>query len=374
MNHPVHDVLVVPRARMRIRARWLAPLAGLLLGACITTYEDAPLFGNVELQRPEFAVVQTISLGDATVSEAQRPMLELYNGVLLKLQQAVVERDLAAVEDLLASYERANLPPALLGQLQGYRAIAQAMAFQRHAAASATLKLVAPGGEGLANAAAVELAAPPAIGDPLRFEFALPAPASPVRLGGRDDDDPVGFAVAMTIEDLYVDGGTRKNSNQEFVWIPATIELQRDVVLRLPIALDLPPLDAVQRTVSIRVDLMPGYIVAGGVRAPLQRTSVAAISFTQWPRGHEAIAKNPLVNLREAIRLGDAAHFAHVFLAASFTKGADREVALALLIDQVRLGSQAQAMVAMATLRALTGMTESVGDREAWLAWWQMRQ
>ena len=178
----------------------------------------------------------------------------------------------------------------------------------------------------------------------------------------------------MTIEDLYVDGGTRKNSNQEFVWIPATIELQRGVVLRLPIALDLPPLDAVQRTVSIRVDLMPGYIVAGGVRAPLQRTSVAAISFTQWPRGHEAIAKNPLVNLREAIRLGDAAHFAHVFLAASFTKGADREVALALLIDQVRLGSQAQAMVAMATLRALTGMTESVGDREAWLAWWQMRQ
>ena len=73
MNHPVHDVLVVPRARMRIRARWFAPLAGLLLGACITTYEDAPLFGNVELQRPEFAVVQTISLGDATVSEAQRP-------------------------------------------------------------------------------------------------------------------------------------------------------------------------------------------------------------------------------------------------------------------------------------------------------------
>jgi hypothetical protein len=364
----------MPRARIGIRARWLAPMAGLLLGACVTTYEDTPLFGNVNLQRPEFAVLQTIPLGDASASEAERPMLELYNSVLKRLQQAVEERDLPAVEGLLSSYERANLPPALLGQLQGYRSIAHAMAFQRHAAAASTLKLVAPGGEAVADAPAVELAAPPPIGDPVRFEFALPAPQKPVRLGGREDEDPVGFAVAMTIEDLYVDGGTRKNTNQEFVWIPQTIELKGGVTLRLPIVLDLPALDAVQRTVHIRIDLMPGYIQAGGGRAPLQRTSVAATSFTQWPKGHKAIAKNPLANLREAIRLGDAAHFAHVFLAASFTTGAERDVALALLIDQVRLGSQAQAMVAMATLRSLTGMTESVGDREAWLAWWQLRR
>jgi hypothetical protein len=107
---------------------------------------------------------------------------------------------------------------------------------------------------------------------------------------------------------------------------------------------------------------------------PVQRTGIASTTLTQWPAGHAAIAAAPLVTLREALRLGDPAHFAHVFVAASFVGTEDREAATALLIEQVRYGRQDQALVAMAALQVLTGASQPAGDREAWLAWWQARR
>ena len=82
----------------------------------------------------------------------------------------------------------------------------------------------------------------------------------------------------------------------------------------------------------------------------------------------------PRPHVEQAIRLGDEGHFQHVFLAALFCTGPDRETAIGLLVDQVRLGTQAQSIVAMAALRAVTGVKHSVADREGWLAWWQLRQ
>lgn len=346
---------------------------GLLLGSCVTTYEDAPLVAS-DLETPELAVSQTIPLGNPPNSEAQRPVFELYNGVLRRLEQAVAERDLDEVQRLLDGYERTNLPDWVRDRLRGYRAISHGLAFQRHAAQASTLQLVAAGGDGVAAAPAVTLAAPPPIGEPLRLEFALPAAAAATRLGGATDDDPIGFGVALTVEDLYIDGGTGSQKRQSFVWVPATFDLAGSVVLRLPIGLELPAGDSVQRSVHVRVDLMPGYVQTAGWRAPVQRTTLTAASFTQWPRGYESIAKAPLPTLREAIRLGDEGHFQHVFLAALFSAGADRETAIGLLVDQVRLGTQAQAIVAMAALRTVTGVKQSVVDREGWLAWWQLRQ
>lgn len=358
----------------RPRARSGAVVLGLslLLGSCVTTYEDAPLVAS-DLDTPALAVSQTIPLGNPPASEAQRPMFELYNGVLRRLEQAVKERDLDEVLRLLDGYERTNLPDWVRDRLHGYRAISHGLAFQRHAAAASSLQLVAAGGDGV-EAPAVALAAPPPLGEPLRLEFTLPAAVAPIRLGGGDDDDPIGFGVALTVEDLYVDGGAGLQKRQSFVWVPATFELAGSVVLRLPIGLDLPAGDAVQRSVHVRVDLMPGYVQTAGLRAPVQRTTLTGASFTQWPRGHESIAKAPLVTLREAIRLGDEGHFQHVFLAALFCTGPDRDVAIGLLVDQIRLGTPAQSIVAMAALRAVTGVRQSVADREAWLAWWQLRQ
>jgi len=348
-----------------------------LLGACVTTYEDAPLFEN-QLDRPEFAVAQTIPLG-TPATEDQRAMLELYDGVLRRLHEAAAERDLDGMLAVLDSYERDKLPPIIRDRLAGYRSLAHGLAFQKHAFRNASLQVVA-GQNGAAPAApsppgtATTEAKKPALGEPLRIELALPASGEPVRLGGRDDDDPIGFQIAITVEDSYVDGGSREQKDHAIHWLPATIDLSGSAVLRLPIALDIPAGDAVQRTVHLRIDLMPGYITAARRRAPVQRTTVAALSLTQWPAGHEVIVEKPLATLREALRLGDAAHFRHVYLGAVFTTGADRETALGLLIDRVRLGSQPQAMVAMAALRAITDTNLTIGDREAWLVWWQMRR
>lgn len=358
--------------RQRCRSGCVVLGLGLLLGSCVTTYEDVPLVAT-GLETPALAVSQTIPLGTPPTSEAQRPMFELYNGVLRRLEQAVAERDLDEVVRLLDSYERTNLPDWVRARLGGYRAISHGLAFQRHAATTSTLQLVAAGGDGVV-APAVVLAATPAIGEPLRLEFALPASPVSTRLGSSDDADPIGFFVAVSVEDVYVDGGTGLQKRQSFVWVPATVELAGDVVLRLPIGLELPAGDAVQRSVHVRIDLLPGYVQTAGVRAPVQRTTLTAASFTQWPRGYESIAKAPLVTLREAIRLGDEGHFQHVFLAALFCSGPDRDVAIGLLVDQVRLGTQAQSIVAMAALRAVTGVKHSVADREGWLAWWQLRQ
>ncbi|MFY9341403.1 MAG: hypothetical protein WAT39_02860, partial [Planctomycetota bacterium] len=68
------------------------------------------------------------------------------------------------------------------------------------------------------------------------------------------------------------------------------------------------------------------------------------------------------------------ANYARAWLAAQATRGADTEAAAALLIEQVRLGRADEAQVAMAALRTITGIDFVVGDRDAWLAWWQSRR
>ena len=158
------------------------------------------------------------------------------------------------------------------------------------------------------------------------------------------------------------------------MWLPAALTLAGNQELRLPVGIDADAGGSVQRTVHLRVDLMPGYVMVEGVRAPVQRTGIGACTLTQWPRGYEALLAAPLQALERALRTFDQPRFATVFLAAALTRGEDREKAMALLIEPVRFARADQAQVAMSALRAISGQVHAVGDREAWLAWWQTRR
>lgn len=379
--------------RRRFRNGAGLALVALLASACITVVEEAPLVGD-QLELPPFAVAQTIPLGKPSQSEGERQLIQLYDGILRRMQEAADDRQVDVLFDLLNSYQKPGLPDWLANRLKGYRALAHGLRFLEHAVSRAELRLVPATVEGAADGAgaAIETAATatpegmstrmphlPPIGDPLQLEFMLPPMVTPIRLGGHDDSDPVTFAIAITYEDLYVHGGSKNPQAQGFESLPREFVLQAGEPLRLPIRFAIPTDGAVRRTVHVRVDILPGYVrvenartgdgSSGEVRAPIERRTLAASSWQQFPAGHRPIAERPLATLREAIRLGDSKHFPHVLLGALFTTGPDRQEAIALLIDQVRFANEALAMVATAALREITEADIPIGDREAWLRW-----
>ncbi|MCR9247061.1 MAG: hypothetical protein NXI31_18675 [bacterium] len=346
-----------------------------LLSSCVTVYEDAPLLED-NLEIPEFAVSQTIPLGKPPVSQEEVALMQLYDGILRRMQEAVDDRDVAVLFNLLDSYQKPGLPEWLSDRLAGYRAVGHGLQFLEHAAASATLKLVpaAVADGDVAADAAAGTAPPPTIGAPLRVEFALPPMMRPIHLGGAGDDDPIAFVLAITYEDTYVDGNRKSHRRHEPEVLPAAVELVGDQPLVLPFELTVEAGEAVRRVVHFRIDILHGFVRDGEVRAPIRRRALAALSVTQWPAGYEPIAAKPLATLREALRLGDRQHFPHVFLAGMFAKGPDRQAAITRLIDEIRYAPESRAMVAMATLREMTGANVPKGDREAWLAWWNTRR
>ena len=293
-------------------------------------------------------------------------MAQFYASVLRQLNEATKDGDLPQLEALLASYERVDLPPAVQDRIRGYRGIARGLRFCREAAQRATIELVTP--EAGAEAPPAE-GGVPALGAPLRLEMRLPAGSVPVLLGGRDDADPIGFLVAITVDDSFVEGSTQSSQSHNFSWQTSAFELAAGAVLRLPIEIDLAGVTAVRREVHVRVDLMPGYVRVAGERAPVSQTAIAARTLTQWPVGYGAVAAAPLTELKAALGAFGPKTFARAWLAAAATKGPDREVAIDLLLEQVRLGRADQAQVAMAALRGITGIQFLVGDRDAWLAW-----
>ena len=338
--------------------------AGLVLAACVTTVEEAPTIE--EAQAIPLAVPVSIPFPESELSPDERVLYDFYGSIFERMQGAVSDRDGAQLDELLAQYDRPDLPERLRTALDAYAAVSLGLHFQQHAVAETSVTLE-PSPEVPAGDA-------PTVGATLMFQLELPPGPKAARLGGRDDDDPTGFAIAVTIDDTFVDGSTRSSTAQDFAWLPEGLLLAGDELLRVPIAVDVPAGEAVQRSVHVRVDLMPGYVEIDGQRAPVRRTAIGACSITQWPEGCQEVAEAPLAALKEAIRIGDAAHFADVYMGAVFTRGEEREQALALLIDQVRFGRPEQAVVAMTALRAATGEPLPSADRDAWLAWWQARR
>ncbi|MFM1873893.1 MAG: hypothetical protein RL398_3315 [Planctomycetota bacterium] len=346
--------------RLRSAARGAALAAALLGAACVTTYEEAPLF-ETDLRRPDFAVTQTIPFGETPASPEEQLLLELYAGVFTRLEEAVAEGNADTIDSLLGAYDRGALPDWVVARFDGYRALADGIRFVRHATERSTLEVAAPA---------------PALGEerPLEFLFTLPPAAEPAELGARDDDDPCGFLVALTVEDAFVDGTSRRYSSQDFLWPPTRHRLAGTAALTLPVRVDIPAAGAVARTVHLRVDLLPGYVTLGGERAAVKLTTLAAVSHTQWPAERADVLADPLAALAAGLREGGLAGARKVWLAAQSARGEAQTAAWALLVEQVRTARPDAAQLAMAALKASTGAGILVGDRDGWLAWWQSRQ
>jgi len=366
--------------------------AGLLLAGCVTTVEPVGLFrknvdatdlggGHGPIATP--IAIPIPSSGD----EGERLLVEFYNGILQRLQTATEDGDIAMIDSLVAAYDKPDLPPQLKEHLRGYHGIARGLEFQRRVRNAAKLQLRGDDDEAGARRNTAErepsnrppsdrppIDRPPILGEPLRLQMRLPASDVPVQLGGSQADDPVGFSVVITIDDEYADGGSRSTENPHVVWLPATFDLAGDAVLTLPIDVDVPAGDAVRRTVGVRVDLMPGYVRYGDVRAPVHMVALGSGEWVQWPKGYEVLAKTPLRALRTALQAFTPNNFASAYLAAMLVPDAQRADANALLIDQVRFGKVDQVQVATAALARTNPNGPRVGDRDAWLSWWQRQR
>ncbi|MCK5942651.1 MAG: hypothetical protein KAI24_11815, partial [Planctomycetes bacterium] len=296
-----------------------------------------------------------------------RVLVEFYSGILRRLQDAADEGDVALLDGLVDSYDRPNVPEAFRQHLEGYRAIARGIGFQHHVSQNATLRLRGDGPDGAEPQT-------PVLGQPLQLELVLPPMATPVRLGALGERDPIGFSVSVTIDDEFVDGSSRLSRSREFLWLPQPVELAGDDALTLPVDVGADAGDAVRRSVLVRIDLMPGYVTFGDVRAPVQRVTAGASSYTQWPKGHEILRAQPMAGLRAALKDFTPKNYASAYLSAVLVPARQRDEACALLIDQVRFGRADQAQVAMAALQEIAGVKIAVGDRDGWLAWWQSRQ
>jgi len=370
--------------RRRWRAPWRVTVA-VLLAACVTTVEEAPLQA---LGAPAPADVVppslTIPFGESVSGPQQRLVDEFYRSALRPLQEAATSLDPATgrhdvdqLAMLLARFDRADIPPGVRERVAGYRRIERGLRFcEGHAARAARLELLAPAPGSDGKAVPLEQGAV-ALGLPLQFELRLPAPADAVSLGGVDDDEPAGFLVHVTIDDAYVEGSVRSASSSAVIRLPAAFMLATGSELRLPVAVDEPVEDAVRRSVVVRVSLLPGYVRVGDEAVPVPQTLLAEAKVTQWPAGYGAVQKAPLAELKAALRVFEPRTFPRVWLAAVAAAGApaaEREAAVALLLEPVRFGRADQAQVAMAALSQLTGEQLLVGDRDAWLAWSQTRR
>jgi len=356
-----------PAATTRVRSRRALLAAAMLssLAACVTTYE--PVDPETDVENLSFAQPVAIPLPELGGGNS-RVLVEFYSGILRRLQDAADEGDVALLDSLVDSYDRPNVPDAFREHLEGYRAIARGIAFTHHVQHKGTLRLT-----GKVPAGADEPKTPD-LGQPLRLELEVPAMPTPVTLGALGERDPIGFAVAVSIDDEYVDGSSRRTETKEFLWLPKSFELSGTRLLQLPIEIGAEVGDAVRRSVLVRVDLMPGYVTFEDVRAPVQRVTAGAVSYTQWPKGHEILAAQPLAGLREALKDFSPTNFASAYLSALLVPSAQRREACTLLIDQVRFGRADQAQVAMAALHQIAGVRIAVGDRDGWLAWWQSKQ
>jgi hypothetical protein len=350
----------------------------------VTTYTPIDLVN----QASEMPVSQPIAIAiPVAQGGSDRLLLEFYSGILRRLQDAADDGDVALLDSLVASYDKPNIPASVSQHLAGYRAIGRGIRFRQHALRKAVLELRLPDAStpdaskpdelrpDAAMVGGAKLIAAPnvsALGKDLQLRLRLPAMAKVVTLGGRNDLNPIRFTVSVTVEDEYADGSFRSLHTDGAVWLPERFELVGDNELLLPIDVGAALDDAVRRNVTVRID-MRGHVEIDDVRAPVKSTSIAAGSYIQWPVGYDVIAKQPMAALKLALGAFQSKNFASVYLAALKIPEAHQHEACELLIDQVRFGRADQAQVAMAALQNVTGLSIAVGDRDAWLDWWQAR-
>lgn len=349
------------RPRTRTSAGLVAFCAAL--AACVTT---------TDVDDPE-AKAEPVVVTDVGAPEGSDPALvEFYRSILLQIGEAHRERDYERMRTLVDAYLVDVAPDWATERLVGFRQLSYGLQFELHAAESAVLaQVVMPSDSVPADALPADT-----VGAPLDFELRLAAPEDGEwRLGAKDDADPVAFRVTVLIRERFLDGSARTVEDAEVVRLERSIDLATEPLV-LPVRFDLGSSSCVRREVELFAELLPGYVQHGDSRAPVRQTRLAKARATQWPKGHEALRKEPLAALRRAMERGDREQFLRVRVAAEFAGKADLPTVERLLMDWVRLGTPEQARIAMAALHDLdrTGSSPKVGDRDAWLSWWESRR
>lgn len=350
-----------------------ASFAALLVTAgCVTTYEPVPLLGSSTVPA---IPVESLVVPIATGTRADSAVEALYGRILQQLQEASRNQppdlpDLVQLEALLERYDRSGLPPRVEASMAGFRGIAAGLRVAERLRAAAEIVWLGPAGR-LEPSQPASVAP---IGVPIQVELRIPPIGMPIAFGGRADAEPARFLVGIEVEDSYVSGARNRWSNQDLVDLPNTLELLGEARLVVPVGIAMPGGDSVRRRLRVTFEQLPGFVRQDGARIPVRRTLLAAAELTQFPRGADEVAKAPLEHLRRA--LGDflPATFPRAFVAAMFVRDPEREPAIDLLVDTVRLGRAEQALVAMVCLREIDANGPPVGDRDGWLAWWQGRR
>ena len=352
-----------PRSSTGLRAF----VGTLLLSSCVTTYDDEDPVANAVPM-----VVATTVAPDG----ADPALAEFYGSVMAQLQEAHQGRDFARMRLLVDTYLVDYAPEWAVPRLVGFRDLSYGLQFESHAASNATLVQAASSAPEATESAPTDTPlAADSIGAPLEFELRIASPPDgPWRLGGEAEADPIAFRVTLVIQERFLDGSTRRIEDAEVVRLGATVELGTEPLV-LPVRIDLGPSLCARRDVDITAELMPGYVQNGDARAPVRFTRLCQSKATQWPKGHESVRKAPLAALRKAMEPGERDRFLQARLAAEFAPPADRPAVADLLMQWVRLGTPQQALVAMATLASIDPSAKApLGDRDAWLLWWESRR
>lgn len=349
-DHDVGPNLSGP-CRRRLRP-WL--LACLLPGCVVVEERPAP-------SAPLVAAPIAIPFAVGDVGSGPRPHDLYYESVISQMQRAWLDHDREHLARLLDAHERKDAPGWARESMVGFRRTLTVMQFEEAVADRGTLDLPAP---------------LPGLGEPLRLTIRLgPLPSLAVRLLGGDAPARARFLLAFRMFDRDVFGTEVRNTKSLVVDLPAAIDFAAGQALEVPVSVDVQSGGAVLRRLEFEVFLMPGHVEIEGVTLPNRRVRCAHGACELLPLGHDRIAAQPLLSLRAALRLGDAAHFPHVYLAARqlAERGSPKETtsATALLVDRLRLGSAGQARNAMAALSVLRpdGAAEAA-DRAGWLRWW----
>ncbi len=328
-----------------------------LLAGCVTTVVDQDEAAAEAVST--YAVPVVMPIGGPAAGGDEAVLQAVYESLLVRLTEAYRHRDLPELRSLLAGYQRDTAPAWARERMDGFVALADGLAFELHCRERATLAQPVP---------------VPPLGAEVTFALRLPPlPGATVVLGGERDAAPTSIGVWFWIADDHADGSVRQHESNATLRLPARTAIG-ETGLEQPLALTLAGDTVVRRRVVAEAWLLPGYVTVADRRAPVRRSLLGRAEIDQYPAGHEAIRARPLLTLREAMRLGDPDHFAHVWLGAAFAPAEDREAVLQALIDWVRLGRPDQQRVAMAALKNVTGARPVVGDREGWLAWWQARR
>ncbi len=348
--------------------RWSAIVFALSLGpcACVTTVVDDE---SSELDAVDLTPV-VIPLGEQSQAGAVGPVGQYYESVIQQMQEALAEATetppeggsqadrirgaLTRLRSLLATHDRTSAPDWARSRFAHFYAAAAGLEFELHLVESSHIDL-----EGRVAS----------VGAPLEFAFRAPAlPARETELAGGGAG--LSFLATVTLADHDAFGGTTKH-RQSHILNPESTTFDQEHPLELPFGAVLEPGNTAIRENLVEVELLPGAVQIDGVDAPVHRVVLARYRGLSYPPGFEVIREKPLATLRAAVRLGEDKYFRHQFLAAHFMPESEQRAATEILVRQVRLGTSLQARVAMASLREMTGATVPVGDREAWLRWWQ---